>query len=136
MKTLHCLIAGLRPASSNVATRIAISSLVIGGALAFVQPCAGLSFQFQETGSMATARAGPSATSLRNGQVLVAAGVGLDLARLTSAELYDPRTATWTPTGSLSTARNSHTATLLGDGRVLVAGGENFNSGILSSAEL
>ena len=55
---------------------------------------------------MATARSGHTATLLPNGQVLVAAGFGL-AGVVTSAELYDPRTATWTATGSLATARDS-----------------------------
>ncbi len=121
MKTLHCPIAGLRLAFLNAARRIAFPLLVVGMALVFVQPCAALSFQFEESGSMAVARENGKTVLLRNGRVLVAGGYnGTPIA---SAELYDPASGIWTPTGSLANARNFHTMTLLSDGRVLVAGG-------------
>ncbi|BCG03931.1 hypothetical protein PPGU19_084990 (plasmid) [Paraburkholderia sp. PGU19] len=85
--------------------------------------------------SMNQARFRHTATLLRNGQVLVAAGTRKQATA--SAELYAPATNTWTSTGSLSQARQSHSATLLPDGRVLVAGG--FKTGVgseQSSAEL
>ena len=80
------------------------------------------------TGNLNVARSDHTATLLPNGKVLVAGGV--DYARgvdfydtLSSAELYNPDTGTWTTTGGLNTARQLHTATLLRNGMVLAAGG-------------
>jgi N-acetylneuraminic acid mutarotase len=48
---------------------------------------------------------------------------GSFLDNLTSAELYNPKTGTWSVTGSMHFEREYFTATLLQNGRVLVAGG-------------
>ena len=95
------------------------------------------------TGSMVHGRYRHTATLLANGKVLVAGGTDGATASnsgvpLSSAELYDPATGTWTETSPLNTRRDSHTATLLPNGKVLVAGGaidtEYYTS--LASAEL
>jgi N-acetylneuraminic acid mutarotase len=90
------------------------------------------------TGSLATRRDAHTATLLPNGKVLVAGG-GIHgkftPGALSTAELYDPATGTWSATGSLAAPRDAHQAVLLPDGRVLVAGGVRASTR-LSSAEL
>jgi hypothetical protein len=65
--------------------------------------------------------------------VLVAGGQNIS-GYLTSAELFDPLTGTWTSTGPLNGGRVWHTATLLPNGKVLAAAG--YRSAYLGSAEL
>ena len=83
---------------------------------------------------MAAARAGHSATLLPNGKVLVVGGTATGGAYLTSAELYDPASGTWTLTGTLNVSRYSSGMTFLTSGKVLIAGG--YNGTYLSSSEL
>src|SRR5947207_7671693 len=136
MKTLHSLVTGLRPATLILAWRIAFPLLFVGAGLVLLRPCAGAPFEFEETGSLATARYGHTATLLSNGKVLVAGGGGSDFKPIASAELYDRATGASTATGSLATARSFHTATLLPNGKVLVAGGSDSNFNAMASAEL
>ena len=93
------------------------------------------------TGNLNTARALHTATLLPSGMCLVAGGhdgptFAPSFEVLSSAELYDPASGTWTVTGSLNTARYLHTATLLPNGMVLVAAGENSSFSADASAEL
>ena len=97
--------------------------------------------KFTATGTMTTGRSGNTATLLPDGRVLIAGGFGSDGNVLASTELYDPQSGTFSPTGSMAAVRGDHTATLLPDGRVLIAGGadapdDGLAANILASAEL
>ena len=102
---------------------------------------------WQATGSMSIPRSWHTATLLLDGRVLVAGGTCLGRfavgcaakdpsGAMAAAEIYDPRTGTWTPAGDMTTPRSQHTATLLPDGMVLVAGTELAPDTILASSEL
>lgn len=104
--------------------------------------------RWRPAGALSAPRFAHTATLLANGKVLVVGGnsilphgtfpVGDD--SLSSAELYDPQTDSWSLAASMRNARSSHTATLLADGRVLVAGGVESSTAdpgtVLASAEL
>jgi hypothetical protein len=92
----------------------------------------------ETVGSLITARYLHTATRLSDGRVLVAGGVGPDLVNpLSSAELYNPVTRTFTATGSMIVPRALHTATLLPSGKVLIVGGTSGGPvPSLASAEL
>ena len=85
-------------------------------------------------GGMSVSRAAHTATLLPDGKVLVAGGFAGDENSLASAEIFDPKTNSFSSTGAMNAARASHSATLLPDGRVLIAGG--YNGNYLDSAEI
>jgi N-acetylneuraminic acid mutarotase len=90
------------------------------------------------TGSLLVARYGFPATSLHNGQVLVAGGNAATGGLLAEAEVYTPATGKWAVTGSLDSARAVFTQTLLPSGQVLAAAGNDGISpgGYAATAEL
>ncbi len=102
---------------------------------------------WRPTGSMTTPRIYHTATMLADGKVFVTGGyaqvqpIPVVDRYLSSAEIYDPATHTWTPTAPMSVKRAHHTATLLLNEKVLVAGGFNLDADnehdqYLPSAEL
>lgn len=78
------------------------------------------------------ARINPTATLLNDGMVLIVGGysVNSDCCALDSAELFDPKTNSFSTTGFMSVARRNHTATLLKKGLVLITGGYNGQAGV------
>jgi hypothetical protein len=87
---------------------------------------------------MNVARAAHTATLLPDGKVLIAGGFreeGTAEISISSAEIFDPATNTFTPTSDLNEPRNGHTATLLPNEKVLLAGGWN-QKGRAATAEL
>jgi hypothetical protein len=100
-----------------------------------------ISGTFSPVSPMVEARVGGTATVLSDGRVLIAGGsgqrsgkVGSQRLELASAEVFEPKTATFAATGSMTTVRWSNTATALADGRVLFVGGSN-DAGTLAPAE-
>jgi hypothetical protein len=83
---------------------------------------------------MVTPRRSHMATLLADGTVLVTGGEYETTPACTSAELFDPKSGSWTAAPHMLVLRNDYTATLLADGTVLVAGGAA--DGTLPSAEL
>jgi N-acetylneuraminic acid mutarotase len=83
---------------------------------------------WSSAGTMSTPRYEHTASLLANGTVLVAGGNDLVgtcscTTFVSSVDLYNPASNSFTATGALVTARYAHTATVLANGMVLVAGG-------------
>ncbi len=89
---------------------------------------------FTATGSMNDARDAHAAVLLADGRVLVLGGDGWTCSgtycyfsgSLSSAELYDPATETFSRAGYMNVGRTEPTATLLQNGDVLVTGGSRY----------
>ena len=88
------------------------------------------------TGSMTTPRFLHSASLLPNGEVLVAGGWPSTCCNgsqtpLSSSELWNPTTGTWTAIGNMANPHADQTATVFSNGNVLIAGGQNYAQGSL-----
>jgi hypothetical protein len=94
---------------------------------------------FTCTSSMSVARNVPGGATLPGGKVLVGGGWNPQDGVLTSAEIYDPASGTFTPTGSMSTGHlwaGWGTPWPLAAGKALVAGGLNAQGQLTATAEL
>ena len=132
-KAPSCVPAGTTPSITATVTNAFNLTATQRFAVTGLPACAGSGWA--STGSMASTRHGHTATLLNNGKVLVAGGSS-GSTPLTTAEVYDPATGTWSPTGSMAVPRGGqHTATLLNNGKVLVAGGRDQSS-YLGTAEV
>jgi hypothetical protein len=127
--------------------------LIAGGANASNQSLATAEFfdpssgEFFATGMASSGRAGASAAVFSPTQVLLAGGFSgealiknysLDLngSTLSSVEIFDESTGTFSRTGRMATARMGFTATTLNSGKVLVAGGLDNHGNVLDTAQL
>jgi hypothetical protein len=73
----------------------------------------------------------------RTGKVLVAGGTASDgVTSLSSAEIYDEATNSWTRTGSMNVGRGEYVSVQLLDGQVLAIGGVASDGTALASAEI
>jgi len=82
-------------------------------------------------------RFGQTATLLNSGEVLIAGGN--HTGSISSAELYNASSGTFSVTASLNTPRQDSAAVLLTNGEVLVPGGydgDGGNNGYVATAEL
>jgi hypothetical protein len=91
------------------------------------------------TGSMVAARYNSGSAPLPDGRILIAGGFSGSsgsppMQFMSSTEIYDPDTGTFTAGTPLSGARSGIAAAPLPDGRVLVAGGAN-SSGAVTTVE-
>jgi N-acetylneuraminic acid mutarotase len=84
--------------------------------------------RWSPAGSLKQGRTAHAAVELSDGRVMVVGGQSLDeymsVVTLSSAEIFDPATNTWTELPPLARGRNGHTATTLANGQVLVVGGQ------------
>jgi hypothetical protein len=92
--------------------------------------------RFERGPAMVRARAGHTATALKDGRVLITGGYPDEgHPPMASIEVFDPASGRFTEVAAMAAGRGAHTATRLGDGRVLIVGGVSGRAA-LSSVEI
>src|SRR5262245_53699059 len=96
--------------TSRPGTRLMVA-LALGLAFAWLAIARAAEPTWSTTTPMAQPRAVMTATALADGRVLVAGGVdAAGTMALSSAEIFDPESNTWSAAGTLSQARYYHVA--------------------------
>ena len=114
---------------------LALVPLVLAGALVSARTRATGAASLASAASMSAPRAAHTATTLRDGRVLVAGGF-TSQGSAQGAELFDPVTGRYLPLPAMIRTRHSHTATRLADGRVLLTGGYAEGGAPVADAEI
>jgi hypothetical protein len=85
---------------------------------------------------MTVARQKHTATAFAETTILIAGGIDSSGNALSSAEVFDLSTNSFTAVGSMHSARFNHAATILPNGKVLISGGEDGSGNTLNTAEI
>lgn len=106
--------------------------LIVGGAGEKAEVWSPITNSWTLASSMNYVRSSASAVVMDDGKVLVAGGYGYQVGTvgshiLSSAEIYDPTSDTWTLTSSMNVERSHFSLTLLQDGTVYAAEGSSTN---------
>ncbi len=98
--------------------------------------CTGATVSAGDPVAMVTPRTRHAAALLADGRVLIAGGHDNSYLAISSAELFDPASATFASTGAMATPRQDFTLVALRDGRALAIGGFQNDGGSVRGTEL
>jgi hypothetical protein len=129
-----------RPRASHTATLLRDGRVLVaggctnGGATASAELYEPIIGRWRRVGDMTAARCSHIAVPLDDGRVFVMGGGAGRLGDLATAEVFDPRTLTFTAVGPMH--ENHYLATRLASGLLLLTGGQGRPGEILRSAEI